>query len=80
VTNDTVINNEMESGHVLIFGYITAFAWSDWRKPRKPSIVIDGLWAEIWTRDLPNTKQECQPTSRLRRLVLGLEAEICEKY
>jgi hypothetical protein len=29
VTNDTVINNEMESGHVLIFGYITAFAWSD---------------------------------------------------
>jgi hypothetical protein len=31
------------------------------RKTTKTSIRMPGLWAEIWTRDLPNTKQECLP-------------------
>jgi hypothetical protein len=29
------------------------------KKPYKSSVGIVGLWAEIWTRDLQNTKQEC---------------------
>jgi hypothetical protein len=30
----------------------------DWGKPRKILFSIAGLRAEIWTQDLPNTKQE----------------------
>jgi len=49
-----------ENGRGLILRYYTVFAWKDWRKPRKPSVIIASLRAEIWTQDLPNTKQECQ--------------------
>jgi hypothetical protein len=28
-------------------------------KIMKTSVRIDGLWAKIWTRDLPDTGQEC---------------------
>jgi hypothetical protein len=28
-------------------------------KPSNTSARIAGLWAEIWIRDLPGTKQEC---------------------
>ena len=29
-------------------------------KHNKPSDILASLWAEISTRDLPNTKQECK--------------------
>jgi hypothetical protein len=28
-------------------------------KPQKTWVRITSLWAEIWTNDFPNTKQEC---------------------
>jgi hypothetical protein len=34
------------------------FAWRDWGKPWTASVSIAGLWAEIWTQDLLNKKQE----------------------
>jgi hypothetical protein len=55
-------------GRDLIWGSTPALAWGDWGKPRKNSVRIAGLWAEIWTRELPNTKQECQPIDRKRIL------------
>jgi hypothetical protein len=39
----------------------TAFAWRSWGKPRKTSVTIAGLRAEILTRILLNTKQGCWP-------------------
>jgi hypothetical protein len=42
----------------LIKGTITAFAWRDWGKSRKILISMAGLRAEIWTRYIPNTKQD----------------------
>lgn len=30
------------------------FAWWDWEKSRKPLVGTDGLWDEIYTRELPN--------------------------
>jgi hypothetical protein len=45
-------------GSVLIKGTIPAFAQRYRVKPRKISVRIPGLRAEIWTLDLPNTKQE----------------------
>jgi hypothetical protein len=48
-----------ESGRGPTEGTTLAFAWRDWGKPRKNSVRIAGLQAEIWTRDLPHTKQEC---------------------
>jgi hypothetical protein len=47
------------SGRGLICDTILKFAWMDLGKPRKPSVRIAGLRAEIWIRHLPNTKQEC---------------------
>jgi hypothetical protein len=47
------------SGRGLIWGTIPKFAWRDWGKLRKSSVAIPGLRTETWTRDLPNTKQEC---------------------
>jgi hypothetical protein len=29
------------------------------KKTRKISVRIAGLWTDIWTRDIQNTKQEC---------------------
>jgi hypothetical protein len=44
------MNNEM--------GIIPAFAWKIEDNHEKP-VRIAGLWVEIWTWDIPNTKQEC---------------------
>jgi hypothetical protein len=38
-------------------GNIPEFAWWDWERKRKP-VRISGLRDEIWTRNLPNTKQD----------------------
>jgi hypothetical protein len=35
-----------------------ACTWRDWGKPRKTSVRISSLRAEVWTRDMPNTKQD----------------------
>jgi hypothetical protein len=42
--------NSKGSGRGLIPGTISAFAWRKWGKPRKPSVRIAGLRAEIWIR------------------------------
>jgi hypothetical protein len=47
------------SGRGLMKGTISAFDWKDWGNPRKLSVGIADLRAEVWTRDLPNMKQEC---------------------
>jgi hypothetical protein len=31
----------------------------EWGKPWKSSIRTAGFWAETWTHNLPNMKQEC---------------------
>jgi hypothetical protein len=46
-------------GRGLIYGTIAVFVWRNLGKPRNPSVRIAYLPADIWTRDLPNTKQEC---------------------
>jgi hypothetical protein len=46
-------------GRNLALVAVKALAWRDWGKSRTMSVRISGLWAEISTRDLPNTKQEC---------------------
>jgi hypothetical protein len=35
--------------------------WTDWRKPRRTSARIAGVWAETWNRNLPNAIQEPYP-------------------
>jgi hypothetical protein len=49
------------SGRGLIKWNIPALAFLDRGKPRKTSIRVQGPRTEIWTRNLPNIKQECQP-------------------
>jgi hypothetical protein len=56
------------SGRGLTEGTIPVYSWRDWGKPRKSSVSIAGLRAEIWTRDFPNTKQECQPLGKTSRI------------
>jgi hypothetical protein len=41
------------------FKIIQAFAWRDLGKPRKTSVRIADLRAEILSRELPDKKQEC---------------------
>jgi hypothetical protein len=41
--------------------YYSSIAYGDWRKPRETSVRITGLRADIWTLDLPKTKQEWKP-------------------
>jgi hypothetical protein len=57
------VNNELNvSGRKRSWpGNIPTFTWSDWGRPRKTSVMTAGLRAEIWTRHLMNTIQECQP-------------------
>jgi hypothetical protein len=45
------------SGRGLIWGTMMTLAWRNSGKSRKPSVRIAGVRTEIWTRDLPNTKQ-----------------------
>jgi hypothetical protein len=49
------------SGRHLIKDTTPELTWRDRGKPRKISIPITGLRAEIWTQELPNTKQEYWP-------------------
>jgi hypothetical protein len=61
---DERMNNESEmmwreAVVAQYLGTIPAFAWRDWEKPRQKSARIACLRAEIRTRDLPNTAQEC---------------------
>jgi hypothetical protein len=51
------------SGHGLIQGPISAFAWRDWGKPLQTSISIAGLRAEIRSQN----QYAGQRTIRLRR-------------
>jgi hypothetical protein len=37
---------------------------------RQTSVLLAGVWAEIWTRDLSNTKQECRSLGRDFRITL----------
>jgi hypothetical protein len=42
----------------VIWDTILAFAWKDLWNPQNPVRIV-GLWAKIWTWDLPISKQEC---------------------
>jgi hypothetical protein len=46
------------SGHGLMKGNIPEFVWKNWGKPQKSSVRIVDLWAEILTRNFPNTNKE----------------------
>jgi hypothetical protein len=37
---------------------VPEFAWRDLENPRKNSVTITGIRAEIWTRNLQDTKQD----------------------
>jgi hypothetical protein len=50
-------------------GTFPAFDWRDWGKTQKGSVTTAGLRAEIWTQDLPNTK-DCQLLDHNFRSVL----------
>jgi hypothetical protein len=56
-------------GRNLIYGITQEFAWRDWGKLRKTYVRVAGLRAEIWTRDIKNTKKE---TAGVIIVVLGL--------
>jgi hypothetical protein len=45
------VDNEMER---MWQEAVVEFAWGNWEKPRKTSVSITVLRAEIWTRDLTN--------------------------
>jgi hypothetical protein len=47
------------SGRGLIQNSIPTFILRDWGMPQKTSVGITRLCADFWTRNLPNTKQEC---------------------
>jgi hypothetical protein len=44
-------------GRGQIYGPIIAFAWIYWGKPQ--NALVSRFQAEIWTQDLPTTKQKC---------------------
>jgi hypothetical protein len=46
------------SGRGLIQGTAPEIAWRDWGKPRRTSVKIGGLWADICSRNHPNAEQE----------------------
>jgi hypothetical protein len=48
------------------WGTVLFFTWMDWVKQRRTS---DGLWAGIWSRNLPHTEHMCsQFDSYIRKL------------
>jgi hypothetical protein len=57
--NDEFGRMWMEAVVAKFYGTIPEFSWRNWERPQKTSHWIAGLRAENWTRDLPNTKQEC---------------------
>jgi hypothetical protein len=54
-----------------------AFARRNWVKPPKASVSTVCLRAEIWTQDLPNTKQECQPVDRNVQSYVTISSLFC---
>jgi hypothetical protein len=48
-----------ERGRVLILSYYPRICLGGLKKSQNISVRITGLWAEISTRDLQSTKQEC---------------------
>jgi hypothetical protein len=59
VIHEWCIGKDMEgSGRCLINGTVPVFVSSNWVQPRNPSVRTADIRAEIWTRNLPNTKQE----------------------
>jgi hypothetical protein len=64
VSNEGVINewrNEKDlegSDQGLILRYYPGIRMGELKKTTKPSVRIASLRVEIWTRDLPNTKQK----------------------
>jgi hypothetical protein len=65
VIREWCIGKDMEgSGRGLIQGTVPVFVSSNWVQPRNPSVRT----AEIWTRNLPNTKKECEPLDHEVRL------------
>jgi hypothetical protein len=48
----------VEGSRGLIWGTISAFAWKEWEKSRKPEVRIACVRAEIWTRP-PEYEAEC---------------------
>jgi hypothetical protein len=61
------VNNELEriwkdlegSGMGLILRHYSGIHLKGLRKPLENAVRTEILRAEIWTRDIPNTKQEC---------------------
>jgi hypothetical protein len=54
-----VMNNELErTWEEAVVRIMLAFAWKDGKIPRKSSIQITGLPADIWTLNVPNKMQE----------------------
>jgi hypothetical protein len=51
-----MVKDLVGNGHGLIEGTMLEFVWRHWGKPRKQS-AQPAARAEIWTQDLPNTKQ-----------------------
>jgi hypothetical protein len=46
-------------GHGVILTYYPGIRLKGLKKQREKSLRVAGLRAVIWTRNLPNTKQEC---------------------
>jgi hypothetical protein len=53
-------NNVEGSGRGLTWLSIQTFFERKWRKPRKVSVRVANIRAEILLCDFPNTKQECE--------------------
>jgi hypothetical protein len=49
------IDKDLEGNDRGLIEHGPEFGWRDWRKPRKTSVRIAGLWDEIWTLDVVNT-------------------------
>jgi hypothetical protein len=55
MVNECWIGKDTEgSGHGLILGTIPAYAWRNWRKPRKMSVMISDVSVKTLTGHLPN--------------------------
>jgi hypothetical protein len=71
MTEDYIVSNEgmisewwigkdvEGSGRGLILREYPRISLEGLRKLQKPSVRIAGIRAKIWTRELPNTKQDC---------------------
>jgi hypothetical protein len=56
------LENDAEgSDRDLIVDIFLEIFWRNWKKSRKISVEIDGLWTKILTRDLKNNKENSYP-------------------